>query len=502
MTKDLKDLVQDLRDEDKKARQEAAQALGQLETSRAVDPLIAALADGDLDVRRSVAEALVRLGFRSVNPLIAALEGESAEVREAAAKVLGLLKNTEAVNPLVAALRDETWRVRQAAAEALAARPNDPPRVLVIDDCPDLLKIMQVSLSDKGLVVEDATDGYSGIQMAWEYRPDVILLDVMMPNLDGFETYELLRKITHVPIIFVTARSHEDDVIKGLLLGADDYICKPFNIPELVSRLRAAIRRASSNTDETTTGLEKEIERLRLQRLELLRRIEAQETSNGTRIAAVDELSSLVSGIVHDLRGGLGVIRNTAGFMLDDVNQDETLATDLDKVIRTTEFCELVIRNLMSLGGDAVFEPVEVNIEEVVHDVYFMLERKLVDVKLNVDTAPETPTIRADEGQMKQVFMNLIKNAGEAMPEGGTLTVRTHREGQLLCIEVSDTGCGISPEDQERLFQEFFTTKERGYGLGLHIVHTIVKRHGGTIEVESEVDKGTTFVLHLPIEQE
>lgn len=500
MTKDLKDLVQDLRDEDKKARQEAAQALGQLETSRAVDPLIAALADRDLGVRRTAAEALVRLGVRSVNPLIAALEDENAAVREAAAKVLGLLKHTRAVSPLVAALRDKKWWVRQAAAEALAEIPDGSPRVLVIDDNPDFLVLMQNRLSDNSLVVECAPDGYSGIQMAWEYRPDAILLDVMMPGLNGFETYEFLRKITNAPIIFVTAKSN--DVIKGLLLGADDYICKPFKFPELVSRLRAAIRRVSSNTDETITGLEKEIERMHLQRLELLRRIEAQETSNGTRVAAVDELSSLVSGIVHDLRGGLGVIRNTAGFMLDDVNQDETLATDLDKVIRTTEFCELVIRNLMSLGGDAVFEPVEVNIEEVVRDVYFMLERKLVDVKMNVDTEADTPTIRADEGQMKQIFMNLIKNAGEAMPEGGTLTVRTHREGQLLCIEVSDTGCGISPEDQDRLFQEFFTTKERGYGLGLHIVHTIVKRHGGTIEVESEIDKGTTFVLHLPIEQE
>jgi signal transduction histidine kinase len=480
MTKDLKDLVQDLRDEDKKAHQEAAQALGQLETSRAVDPLIAALADRDLDVRRTAVEALVQIG----PPAIATLKDETWEVRRAAAKALG-----EVLNISISVMRSPSV-VKTS-------------KVLIIDDEPAMLEVMNFLLKDEGFEVEIARDGVSGIRLAKEKHPNIILLDVMMPNMDGWEVCRRLREITDVPIIFVTAKGAVEHVVKGFSLGAEDYVIKPFRFSELVSRMKVCLKKVtSSSTDETITTLKNEIERLRLQRLELLRRIEAQETSNGTRIAAVDELSSLVSGIVHDLRGGLGVIRNTAGFMLDDVNQDETLATDLDKVIRTTEFCELVIRNLMSLGGDAVFEPVEVNIEQVVRDVYFMLERKLVDVKMNVDTEADTPTIRADEGQMKQIFMNLIKNAGEAMPEGGTLTVRTHREGQLLCIEVSDTGCGISPEDQDRLFQEFFTTKERGYGLGLHIVHTIVKRHGGTIEVESEIDKGTTFVLHLPIEQE
>jgi signal transduction histidine kinase len=124
----------------------------------------------------------------------------------------------------------------------------------------------------------------------------------------------------------------------------------------------------------------------------------------------------------------------------------------------------------------------------------------LVDVNLVVNADPDVPEILADEGQMKQVFMNLIKNAGEAMPDGGTLTFHTRREGQMLRVEVSDTGCGISPENQERVFQEFFTTKDRGYGLGLHIVHTIIKRHGGTIRVESEPGQGATFILHLPIE--
>jgi signal transduction histidine kinase len=228
-----------------------------------------------------------------------------------------------------------------------------------------------------------------------------------------------------------------------------------------------------------------------------LRDLERLEAYNKSTV-----LGHAMDRIVHDLRGGLGVIRNTAGFALDDVDRDNPLATDLRKIVQSAEFCEVVIRNLMALGGGGAFELTKVNIERVFREVFFMLERKLVDVTLVVDADPYTPTIMADEGQMKQVFMNLIRNAGEAMPDGGTLTLRTRHDGQVIRVEISDTGSGISPENQERLFQEFFTTKDRGYGLGLHIVNTIVKRHGGTIAVESKVGEGTTFTLHLPIESD
>ena len=245
-----------------------------------------------------------------------------------------------------------------------------------------------------------------------------------------------------------------------------------------------------------------QVKQLRKERAELLRRLsecEDRSTTASTDHVPLAELSRLTDGIVHDMRSGLGVIRNTIGFLADDL-QDGVHQSDLLKISRSLDFCELVLRNLSALGGQAIFQPTWVNLEEIAREVYFMLERKLVDVEMVVDAGPNAPEILADEGQMKQVFMNLIKNAGEAMPDGGTLTVRTRREGPMLRIDVSDTGCGISPENQARLFREFFTTKERGYGLGLHIVNTIVERHGGTIQVKSEIGKGTTFTLHLPIE--
>jgi signal transduction histidine kinase len=244
-----------------------------------------------------------------------------------------------------------------------------------------------------------------------------------------------------------------------------------------------------------------ENKQLRKERADLLRRLaqaqEQRQASNGQFPLA--ELSRLTDGIVHDLRNGIGIIRNRVGFMKDDlVNTPHE--TDVLKILRSLDFCEVVMRNLSALGGQDILSPKLVNLEEIAGEMFFMLENKLIDVKLKIERDEDPPVILADEGHMKQVFMNLIKNAGEAMPEGGTLTCRFHREADMMRIEVQDTGQGISEENQQLLFREFFTTKERGYGLGLFIVHTIVERHGGEISVQSAVGKGTTFTLLMPIE--
>lgn len=248
-----------------------------------------------------------------------------------------------------------------------------------------------------------------------------------------------------------------------------------------------------------------QVKQLRKERAELLHQLsevqEKQATNTPTDQFPLAELSRLTDGIVHDIRSGLGVIRNTIGFLEDDLTSTDHRA-DLLKISNSLDFCELVLRNLSALSGQDIFQPQWINLEVIVREVYFMLERKLVEVDLEMDIDSNASDIMADEGQIKQVFMNLIKNAGEAMPDGGLLMVRIQSEGEMQRVEVKDTGCGISPENQRRLFHEFFTTKDRGYGLGLHIVKTIVERHGGTIKVESKVGEGTTFTLNLPIEAE
>jgi signal transduction histidine kinase len=250
--------------------------------------------------------------------------------------------------------------------------------------------------------------------------------------------------------------------------------------------------------------LEKENEQLRQQRNDLLRQL--SEYENRSIHTASDqlplaEMSNLIDGIIHDMSNGLGLIRQTIQF-LEDLLVGYGHRKDFLKILRSLEFCRLVLRNLAALSGEDVVEPKLIDLKNNVEEVYSMLERKLFNVELDLDLAPDASEIVADEGQIKQIFMNLIKNAGEAMPDGGTFTFRSRREGEMLRLEFIDTGCGMSPENQARLFKEFFTTKARGYGIGLHVVNTIVNRHGGRIEVESEEGEGTTFILHLPRVQE
>ncbi len=249
--------------------------------------------------------------------------------------------------------------------------------------------------------------------------------------------------------------------------------------------------------------LVQQVKALRKERNSLQSRLTEYEEQNyssaGTEITLKD-LNSLTAGILHDLRGGLGVVHNLTGFILDDIDATSQLADDIRKIAYSADYCEIVLRNLESLGGTRTIKPSQVDLEQVARNAFFMLQRKLVDVELEIETSPDTPTILADEGQIQQMFVNLIKNAAEAMPEGGTLFVRfTSRNGQLA-MEVTDAGVGIPPKDLDQIFDLHFTTKESGFGIGLHIVQEVVKHHGGTISVTSEVDQGTTFSITLPVE--
>lgn len=250
--------------------------------------------------------------------------------------------------------------------------------------------------------------------------------------------------------------------------------------------------------DEDIQFLVDQVKQLRKERVDLLHRLSQASQSRGGQFPLA-ELSRITDGIVHDMRNGMGIIRNTIGFMSDDL-ANTPHEKDIRKIARSLDFCEVVLRNLSALGGQDILNPQPVDLEAVIHEIFFMLENKLVDVKLVIENNGEKPVVLASEGHMKQVFMNLIKNAGEAMPDGGTLTCRFYKEGGMMRIEIQDTGYGITEENQQRLFRDFFTTKERGYGLGLFIVHTIVERHGGKISVKSKVGEGTVFTLLMPVE--
>jgi signal transduction histidine kinase len=214
------------------------------------------------------------------------------------------------------------------------------------------------------------------------------------------------------------------------------------------------------------------------------------------------EFQRIVSTFASNLYNELNVIEVTAKNLLSE-SQDDSLKNALNKIIQSCTYARLLTRNMAELGKTPSLHYSFISPIEIIEEVLELLERKIPPeyYKVEWEIDPTLGDIEADSISLKQVFMNLIRNALEAMPDGGVLKLNLAREGQTAVITVSDTGKGIAPEYINRLFTIGFTTKQNGYGLGLYNVMSIIKKHKGTISVSSRPGKGTTFVIRLPIKQ-
>ena len=237
-------------------------------------------------------------------------------------------------------------------------------------------------------------------------------------------------------------------------------------------------------------------------------------------IQKMEAIGRLAGGIAHDFNNVLGVITGYSEMLLDKLNSDAKLSSLVTHVLKATERGASLTRQLLAFSRQQVLEPRVINIQEHIKAVEGLLRRVLgEDIRLSVDAGDHAIHLRADPAQLEQVIMNLVVNARDAMPSGGNLNLeiaRVHLDedyckhnpdthpGSYVCLAVSDTGCGMSPEVLSRVFEPFFTTKEsgKGTGLGLATVYGIVKQSGGNITVYSEVGHGTTFKVYLPLTEE
>jgi two-component system, NtrC family, nitrogen regulation sensor histidine kinase GlnL len=224
-------------------------------------------------------------------------------------------------------------------------------------------------------------------------------------------------------------------------------------------------------------------------------------------------VGTLAAGLAHEIRNPLGGIRGAAQLLKRALDHDSSLLEYANIMIREVDRVDKLIEQLLDLARPAKLELTAVNIHEVLEDVLLLethtAEAPPIAVKKRFD--PSLPPIRGDREQLTQVFLNLVKNAFQAMPRGGFLTVATrletdfHIRGQgtdrsrWIWVDIEDEGVGIKEEDLPHIFSPFFTTKNNGIGLGLAICYRIVKEHGGLIRVESIVGKGTTFRISLVV---
>jgi two-component system, NtrC family, sensor kinase len=428
----------------------------------------------------------------------------------------------------------------------------EPLTVLVVDDTPANVAVLADYLEDQGLRIVVAQDGQEALKRAEFVRPDLILLDVMMPGMDGFETCRHLKNnpsICDIPVIFMTAFVDAGSVMKGFRLGAVDYVTKPIQIEEVEARIRThlALRTANKQLNAKNMMLEKEVE-IRLLVESALKEAGAEQ---GLLIAKLREaheqllqsekmasVGQLAAGIAHEINNPIGFLNSNVGTLQGYL---ETLFETLDacsESIAGSSNCAEAAARFAQVKNDAEIDFLRSDVTELMRESKEGLKRvkdivqslkdfshvgeanwleadihRGLDSTLNIVNNEikykatvvreygELPVVRCLASQLNQVFMNLLVNAAQAIEKYGTITIRTGHANDWVWVEISDTGSGIPPEILNRIFDPFFTTKPigSGTGLGLSLSYGIVNKHGGRIEVKSEVNKGTSFTVHLPV---
>lgn len=218
------------------------------------------------------------------------------------------------------------------------------------------------------------------------------------------------------------------------------------------------------------------------------------------RLATIGQLAA---GVAHEFNEPLGNILGFAQLILRNENLSDDIKNDIDKIVTASMHAREVVRKLMLFARQMPAEKTKVNLNKVIDGGLYFLDARCTKAGIEMvrSLSPDLPEILADQSQIHQILVNLVVNAIQAMPDGGTITISTECLDKNICLSVTDTGVGMSEEIQEQLFVPFFTTKDvdEGTGLGLPVVHGIVTSHGGSIKVSSKVGKGSSFEIQLPI---
>ena len=312
------------------------------------------------------------------------------------------------------------------------------------------------------------------------------------------KTGYLVKSLVNVPL------KAKDEVI-GVLAVNNKISSKPFtdNDVHLLSALAdyATIAIVNAQLYEETKRWSEELEHKVEERTRELRATQEQLLQS-EKLASIGQLAA---GVAHEINNPMGVILGFAQGILKTLPEDNPLRKPLTTVEKESLRCKRIVQNLLDFARHSEPTPHLININELIDASCELVEHQisLQNVKLVKVYDPALPSIMADLSQLQQVFINIMLNAYQAMPDGGTLHITTRKVGSELQVIFTDTGPGIPPENVQNIFDPFFTTKEvgEGTGLGLSVSYGIVKAHGGDIEVESQVGKGTTFVIKLPLDK-
>ena len=409
-----------------------------------------------------------------------------------------------------------------------------PALVLLVDDDPSSLRLLSEALAGQPFSLAVAVDGEMALGQVQREIPDLILLDAVMPGMDGFEVCRRLQAVPatrEVPIIFMTSLSDAASRVRGLELGAVDYVTKPFVRAELTARvrtqlaLRASVKelaemnealdraRASLEVDvaRRTEELQAANQRLELE-IELSRAAELRvrkaqdELAHMNRVSAMSELAASVA---HELNQPLAAILSNAQAaqrLLARTPPDLAEVRDaLAAIVDDDRRAGKVIQQIRAMLRKSEPQVSAQDLNELVREVARLLASAalLHGATLRIELAPGLRPACGDGIQLQQVLLNLIVNALDAVsrrpPDARLVVVQTRvADRGRLELAVTDSGEGVAAADFERIFEPFFTTKAHGLGMGLALCRTIVESHGGKLWVEQRPGEGATFRCSLP----
>jgi len=375
---------------------------------------------------------------------------------------------------------------------------STPWKIVLIDDEEDIREVMTLSLEDAGYRVASAPDGESGLQICEQISPQIIITDIRMPGMDGIQVLESIKKKNpDIEVIVATAFGEMDLAIRALQLDASDFITKPISDDALYLALDRARNRYTSRKQlkDYTALLEKE-------KADQARILHQDKMMSLGRLAAsvVHEINNPLSGILNYLRL---MVRILGRGPLAEVRR-EKFQRYLELVETETKRCSQIVSSLLSFSRKSEPSFGDVQIKELLQRCTILSRHKLQlsNIRLESNILPNIPAVKGDFNQLQQCVINLIFNAIDAMPDGGTLNLEGRYDGQkgLVIITVMDSGPGIAAEDLPHIFEPFYTTKQEGYGvgLGLSTVYGIMQHHNGTVNVESTPGQGAAFMMQLP----
>lgn len=381
----------------------------------------------------------------------------------------------------------------------MTAQPTHSPpldlkgrKILVVDDDRLNIRILGGILKSEGYVLAEAATGERALEVYAEFKPHLVLLDVMMPGIDGFETCRRLKKAHGddcAPVIFITAKNLSDDVVEGLNAGGADYLPKPFKAKEVLARIRSHLHNQLLAENQKLL-------------VEQLNKADAAKTR-------------FLGMAAHDLRNPLSSIRGLAEFLRDGTVGPLTPdQLDLVETIHSASQSMLTLVNeLLDVAtiesGELKIKPEPHNLSDIITKSVYLTNIEAAKKQTHVDFDPPRPTLTTniDAAKIQQVVENLLSNAVKYSPPGSIITVEVQEDlAQHTCgFSVKDQGPGIPDSERHKLFKDFGrlsaqpTAGEKSTGLGLAICRKIVEAHQGSIVAENLPAGGCEFRVTLPL---